>query len=196
MTTVPELRTYAASLELVATGRPYRWLEGRAVPYETWTRISGLFGDFDECHARGSFRRTTKTGAGKRLPLLLFHNNRDWPAGHIHEWRDEDDGLYGVWQLNETAEAQKAAKLAEAGDLTGLSIGFSDGDREPEIDYEADPPRIRRLESRLHEVSLTPTPAFAEAEVMAVRCRSAGAGRPPTPTLDHWRALAADLHSA
>ena len=67
--------------------------------------------------------RSTK-GAGKQLPLLLFHDNRKWPVGHAERWAHDGGGLAGVWRLNDTQDAQTAAQLAEAGDLRGMSIGF------------------------------------------------------------------------
>jgi phage prohead protease, HK97 family len=154
------------------SGRPYRHLEGRAVPYDTWENV----GWFLEQHVAGSFERSTKGGSGKNAPLLLFHDNRSWPVGHAESWTHESDGMHGVWRLNATPEAQKAAQMASDGDLTGLSIGFQpihskwelvdDWDPEADADHMD---RVSRLESRLIEVSITPTPAFQDAQVTLVR---------------------------
>lgn len=158
--------------EAQAVGRPYRHLEGRAVPYGTWADV----GWFLEQHEEGSFERSTKGGTGKSAPLLLFHENRSWPIGHAESWTHDSAGMWGVWKLNESAEAQKAARLAEAGDMTGLSIGFQPIRSNWELIDEWAPDtgpdhmdRVTRLESRLVEVSVTPTPAFAEAQVTLVR---------------------------
>jgi HK97 family phage prohead protease len=152
-------------------GRPYRYLEGRAVPFNTEADI----GWFLEQHAPGSFVRSTK-GAGKNLPLLLFHNNRSIPVGHAEQWHHEDDALRGVWRLSDRPEAQEAAQAAVELDLVGLSIGFqpirSDwelvDDWAPELGPEHKD-RVTRTESRLIEVSMTPTPAFVDAQVTEVR---------------------------
>jgi HK97 family phage prohead protease len=192
-----ETRLFTADLELrdvQAVGRPYRYLEGRAVPYDTWARV----GWFWEQHRYGSFKKTTRHA---NLPLLLFHDNRSFPIGHAESWAHPDDGLHGVWKLNGTAEAQRAAELAENGDLVGLSIGFADAappaweDGDPFSDDLDAWPRVTRVESRLLEVSMTPTPAFAEAGVTMVRT----AARQPERArrqMDHWRRVLADLRSA
>lgn len=193
--TVFELR------ETQAVGRPYRYLEGRAVPYNVYADI----GWFHEQHATGSFERSTKGGSGKSLPLLLFHNNATFPIGHAEAWQHLDDALVGVWRLNDRAEAQTAASMAEAGDLLGLSVGFqpirSDwelvDDWQPELGKKD---RVTRLESRLLEVSMTPTPAFADARVSEVReattyTRAARSALLPVLAADTWRAQVEALRS-
>ena len=185
MADIPEERQFAVGLELrdaqaVGAAGRYKFLEGVAVPYDTWADI----GPFVEQHAGGSFARSTK-GAGKQLPLLLFHDNRKWPVGHAEKW-SHDGGLAGVWRLNDTDDAQTAAQLAEGGDLRGLSIGFlpiqSQWDPRSADDWNPDlgpdhKDRVTRLESRLLEVSLTPTPAFAGAQVALVRTAYTRDGR-------------------
>jgi HK97 family phage prohead protease len=186
------------------TGKPYRYLEGRAVPYEAFADI----GWYVEQHAVGSFERSTKGGSGKAAPLLLFHDNRSFPIGHAESWRHEADGMYGVWRLNDRAEAQRAASAADERDLVGLSVGFqpirSDwelvDDWAPELGWDHKD-RCTRLESRLLEVSLTPTPAFAEAQVTEARdatvyTRGARARFVPELDADRWRAELDKLRSA
>src|SRR6516165_2484731 len=149
-------------------GKPYKYLEGRAVPYDEWADI----GWFLEQHQKGSLDRSTKSGSAQRLPLLLWHDNRSWPIGSSESWDSQDDGLHGVWRLNETGDAQQAAMLAESGDLANLSIGFSPIQSSWEYVDDWNPDlgpthmdRVTRTESRLIEVSLTPTPAFEGAQV-------------------------------
>jgi HK97 family phage prohead protease len=198
MPDIPEARAFAVALEIrdaqaVGAAGRYRFLEGLAVPYDTWADI----GWFVEQHAAGSFERSTK-GAGKQLPLLLYHDNRNWPVGHAEKW-SHDGGLAGVWRLNDTADAQQAASLAEQGDLKGLSIGFapirSDWKRVDDYNPELGPDhkdRVTRLESRLLEVSLTPTPAFADASVTLVRTAFTRDGR---VEVDAWRSELERLRS-
>jgi len=198
--TSAETREYATQLELrdtQAVGRPYRYLEGRAVPYDVWANV----GWFLEQHARGSFKRSTTGRSGKNLPLLLFHENAQFPIGHAERWTHDEDGMTGVWQLNDTARAQEAARMAERGDLIGLSVGFQDavkprwdGLEDFDPDDPANLPRVTRLESRLIEVSMTPTPAFSDAGVTMVRTRA----RPPEPKrrrVDDWRDVLDGLRS-
>lgn len=200
-----ETRGFATELVLrdaQAVGRPYRFLEGRAVPYDVYADL----GWFLEQHAAGSFAQSTKAGTGKNLPLLLWHENRSWPIGKAESWTHADGALDGVWRLNDSAEAQRAATAADAGELVGLSIGFAPirsdwtyvDDWNPDLGADHKD-RVTRLESRLLEVSLTPTPAFEDAEVALVRTawtveqRNAGylatrAGGAGAVELDTWRA--------
>jgi hypothetical protein len=173
---IPEVRVYRtpplALRDTQLVGKPYKYLEGRAVPYETFADV----GWFLEAHQRGSLDQTVKGGSGQRLPLLLFHNNRSFPVGSADSWESKDDGLHGVWRLNELPEAQQAAMLADSGDLAYLSIGFQPirqewtwvDDWNPDLGWDH-MDRVLRTESRLLEVSLTPTPAFSDAEVTLVR---------------------------
>ena len=188
---IPESRLYEAPMQLRDTqlvGKPYRYLEGRAVPYDEWADI----GWFLEQHEQGSLDVTVKQAAAK-LPLLLFHNNRSWPIGVSDQWDSADDGLHGVWRLNDTSDAQQAAKLAESGDLGYLSIGFSPIKSRWEYVDDFNPDlgpdhmdRVTRVESRLLEVSLTPTPAFSSAEITQVR--TAERPRPRQESrADAWR---------
>jgi hypothetical protein len=197
--TAYEDRTYIAGLEVrdvQAVGRPYRYLEGRAVPYDTWSNV----GWFMEQHRFGSFKRSTNGRSGAKLPLLWFHDNRAFPIGHAEKWEHPDDGLHGVWKLNDSSEAQRAARMAEDGDLTGLSIGFQDAaapvweDGDP---FSEDPdafPRVTRVESRLLEVSVVSTPAFPTAEVTMVRTL-ARRPVPPVRDVDRWRRTIEALRS-
>ena len=167
-------------------------------------------GWFIEKHAAGSFKRSTKGGIGKRLPLLLFHDSRSFPIGHSEQWTHDADGMRGVWKLADSAEARQAAEAAKAGDLVGMSVGFLPVRTAPvEMVDEWNPDlgpehkdRITRLESRLLEVSLTPTPVFGEASVSCVRtafdleARSQMARARRTRQVDAWRADLEALRSA
>jgi HK97 family phage prohead protease len=199
-----ERRLFGVVLELrdaqaiAGAAGPFKYLEGRAVPYDTWADVNGFY---LEQHAAGSLERSTKSGAGKAAPLLLWHDNQNWPIGHAERWHHDAGGADAVWRLNGTVEAQKAAALAEAGDLTGLSIGFQSVRREWQIldDNEWDPSlgwdhmdRVTRLESRLVEVSLTPTPAFETAGVTLVR---SSYHRERVLEADSWRAVVDGLRS-
>jgi hypothetical protein len=184
--------TTVALRDVATTARgPYRFLEGMAVPYDQWVDIYEWMA---ERHAVDSFKRSTNGGAGHHAPLLLFHDNRQFPIGHAESWRHGADGMVGVWKLNGTDNAQQAAELAANGDLTGLSVGFQDAVT-PDIEEDAAGKLwVTRMESRLLEVSVTPTPAFADAAVTMVRTATR---RPPPPALevDRWREIVEGLRS-
>lgn len=185
----PEVRTYAPAFELreIDGTESGRYLEGRAVPYDTWADI----GWFMEKHLRGSFKKSIREAA-KGLPLLLWHDNRTFPIGVSEEWRDLDDALHGVWRIDQKDElARTAAQKARDGFLTGLSIGFAPVGEPREEDIKVDDNGvvwITRRESRLLEVSLTPTPAFAGAQVSLVRSRNPHQGsKRRSAELDAWK---------
>jgi HK97 family phage prohead protease len=198
----PEIRTYPLELrDAEVTGRgPFTYLEGRAVPYNTWQDVGPIW----ENHAAGSFERSTKGGSGRNLPLVAGHDAEDLDnlLGHAERWKHDATGMYGLWKLNDQPKAQQAAALVRSGDLTGLSVGFQ------EMHYEVVPrpkdrvnatsrkPWVLRTESRLLHVGITSMPAFPDAGVIGVR--SLGADHyvePPvaTPDLDGWRAKTAGL---
>jgi uncharacterized protein len=180
-----EKRAYSDSMTLdrvEVDGRPGRFstMFGRAVPYDTWTTIGGWY---REKHVAGSFKRSTDNKA-KGLPLLLFHNRESFPIGNSTDWDHRADGLYGTWHINESSEAQRAASAAYDGELTGLSVGFVP--ERPHYDPDAEPlPELTHYESRLVEVSLTPTPAYEGAEVALVRT-AFGPRAATRPEFDMW----------
>ena len=172
--------------------RPYSVIEGRAVPYDTWANV----GPYLESFKPGAFKKSTGESA-RGLPLMLFHGRDDlWPIGVSTRWEDRPDGLWGRWKLNESAEAQRAAALAESGELAYLSIGFTPmgepsvtpaRDYNPELgDNYLD--RIYRTEARLVETSIVPTPAYAEAQVSLVRAYKRPLGPDHQARLTAWRA--------
>lgn len=164
----PESRVMPLHLRMTDTqvvGGLRKFLEGRAVPYDDPADI----GWYTEVHAQGSFTKSIRESA-KKLPLLLFHDSRSLEAiiGVSDSWTESADGLWGVWRLDDAEHAQRAAKMAEDGLLGFLSIGFQPIRSETTYD-EQDRATVTRLESRLLEVSLTPTPSFQAATVSKVR---------------------------
>lgn len=194
----PEVRTFAAlEFRETDTTEDGHYLEGRAVPYNRWADI----GWFRECFVPGAFAKSIREAA-KKLPLLLWHDNRTFPIGISHEWRDNDEGLDVVWRLDvDDPRAVEAARKARDGLLTGLSIGFAPIERwgknarGEQVDLnnliELDDmgvASITRKEARLLEVSLTPTPAYAGAQVQLVRSRAPHqGGRRRSAETDAWR---------
>jgi HK97 family phage prohead protease len=151
-------------------GAVYRSITGLVVPYNTPTDIGLNVEEFD----RGAF--TASLVARSAVPLLLWHDRRTFPLGVATAWDDRRDGLHATFNLAMTPVAQFAGNQAAQGFLTGLSVGFTPGrssvrryaqEWNPELgpDYMD---HVVRHEARLHEVSMTPTPAFADARVYAV----------------------------
>lgn len=181
-----------------------RYIEGRAVPYNVWTDTGWYY----EQVAPGAFAKSIREAA-QGLPLLLFHDGRSFPVGVSERWTEESDGLVGLWRMDESDEDAMTA-LDKAGKrmLTGLSVGFlpvenlqrNDAgelvDVNNTITFDDEGiPYVTRREARLLEVSLTPTPAYVGAEVLATRSlaagRAAGAAVVEVPVLGRPRAARA-----
>lgn len=184
----------------VDTNLAFTHMEGRAAPYNMWTNR----GWFLEAFGPGLFDKSVKEAAAA-LPLLIWHDALFWPIGSATSWESRDDGLHGVWKLDGSMEAQRAAQLAKDGHLAYLSVGYqplrstwamSDSETwDPDVADTLD--RVTRDEARLVETSMVSTPAFSNAEITLVRSaersrrpRRAGPGR---PGLDEWRAWRATI---
>lgn len=183
MTRAVEVREFAVALELREARGGFRHLEGRAVPYDTWEDV----GEFMERHRHGSFKRSLSR-PGPALPLLVNHDP-DRVIGHAAKWTHPPDGLAGTWTLNDSDEAQRVAQLIADEDMLGLSIGFADIE-EPDTERGEDGRMyVTRKCSRLVEVSVTPIPAYVDAQVTMIRTAFVA---PPRPELDvdrWWRIL-------
>lgn len=204
MSTPTMTRTEArvfGGLELreVETTDTLSMMHGLAVPYGEWARI----GWFEEEFRTGSLGKSIKEAA-RRLPLNLFHDGRSFPIGSADEWDERDSGLWCTWRINDEVESQRAARLAESGDLTGLSIEFSPirsewewaDDWNPDLgDGHMD--RVSRIEARLGAVALCQTPAYVSAGVELVRSADAPrkwkSQRSQTPVLDEMKRRTAAL---
>lgn len=159
----------AAGLQLrdveVSGNGPYRWLEGRAVPYGTPANL----GWYTEIVEAGVFAKSIREAANG-LPLLLFHDagSLDAHIGKADRWNEETDGLHGVWKLSEADNAQRAAQMVRDGLLGYFSVGFQPIRSTTQFDDD-DNVTIIRHEARLLEVSLVSTPAYASATATKVR---------------------------
>lgn len=203
-----ERRIYEAGIETrgVETVNGKTFLHGRAVPYNTPAAIGGWF---MEEHAPGSLAASIKEAQASRgLPLLMFHDASTFPIGVSDSWNDNREALDGVWRLDDSEEAQRAAKLATPDPETGtailgyMSIRFAPirsewtyvDDWNPELGPEH-MDSVVRVKSRLVETSLVSTPAFKEAAVEFVRTAERGIRREDRGAADlaAWRAEAEKL---
>lgn len=191
--TAPEGRLFPAlELREIETTPGFTMLRGLAVPYNEWASI----GWFLEAFAPGSLSKSIKEAA-RALPLNLFHNNESFPIGAADQWDEESRGLVGTWKLDGSDTAQEAARHAEEGRLTGLSIEFSPIRSEWEAPPEWDPSlgpdymdKVTRIEARLGAVGLVQTPAYVKAGVELVRsadARRRATESAGTPVLDAMR---------
>jgi HK97 family phage prohead protease len=159
-----QVRTFTLITELRAT-EDGRTLYGRAVPYGTTVDI----GRFRERFMPGVFARQVGSGQIGQIKLFDSHSNRldgRHPIGRTTDLVERPDGLYGSWHLYDTTAAEDALRLVNAREVTGLSIGFSAkgaGTR------KADDGALERVAAHLDHIALTHEPAYADAQVLAVR---------------------------
>lgn len=172
----PEGRLFAAvELRDVSTTESFSMLEGRAVPYGEWANIGWFLEEF----AAGSLAKSIKEAA-RDLPLNLFHDNQSFPIAAARKWTERGDGLWGQWALDSSELAQEAARHAQEGRLTGLSIEFIPIRSTWEFTEDWDPSagpggmdKVTREEARLCAVGLVQSPAYVSAGVQLVRSADA-----------------------
>lgn len=188
---------FAYDMRDVEVSSSGKYLEGRAVPYNVWTDTGGYM----ERIMPGTFAKSIQEAANG-LPLLLSHDSRKFPVGVAERWTEQPDGLIGLWRMDEDDEAAVMAhSKAGKGMLSSLSVGFvpienwvddDGGKRDVNNEVEIDDTGkvwVTRRQARLLEVSLTPTPAYAGAAVLAVRELLAAAwGRVAVPDAGGVRA--------
>lgn len=192
-------------LREVETTESYSMIKGLAVPYDEFTNI----GWFLEAFAPKSLGKSIRE-AGRDLPLNIFHESHMFPIGAASEWTEKATGLEGVWRIDTEAEiAQNAARLANEGMLTGLSIEFvpirSEWEEPKVWDPSAGPEfmdRVTRVEARLVATGLVQAPAYVSAGVALVRSADARrvieqqrSERSGTPVLDAMRARTEQLRA-
>lgn len=98
----------------------------------------------------------------KRSPKHLYEHFE--PIGKTLEIHEDDKGLVGRWSIVDTVVGTDAYKLAKAGVLDSLSIGYIPVDYE----YRADGVRlIRKID--LYEVSSVAVPANPNAVITDVK---------------------------
>lgn len=162
-----------------------RKFTGRAVPYGSPALIAGRF---EEIISPGTFTKSLSESAAK-LPLLLAHEMRDLPLGHLEEWDDRDDGLYGTWRMSDGEHATNAWTSVREGSLSGLSIHFR-----PITDdwvYREAPEfsTVTRREAALREISLCAVSTWPEARVLQTRTAKGGPVEfPRLRRMQEWRA--------
>jgi HK97 family phage prohead protease len=157
------IRAFGLGVELRADGRT---LIGLAVPYGKPTEIYDAEGHYFEQFTHGAFARSISQRKGK-VPLLGLHDRKQFPLGPIEKLSEGSDGLIVEAHLSKTRAGDEALELVRDGALTGLSVSFTP--LQSRWDHQTDPATVSRTEARLNEVSLVPFPAYADAQVLAMR---------------------------
>ena len=98
----------------------------------------------------------------ERPTKFLFEHSV--PIGKQLEIRETDEGLYGRWSVVDTTAGTDAYKLAKAGVLDALSIGYVP------LEWEIRADGVRVLQKcTLYEVSAVAIPANENAVITAVK---------------------------
>ncbi len=113
---------------------------------------------------RTEFAPTAFNVSGRSIPMLWSHD----PSQVIGSWSSfqvRDNGLTAKGKLNmSVAKALEVRSLLKAGDISGLSIGFST------LKDERAASGIRRItEARLHEISIVAFPSVPGSGITKIR---------------------------
>lgn len=132
-----------------------RSVRGIAVPYGEEANIGGMRERFE----RGAF--ADHEGS---VPFFYGHDHRNGglPIGKV-EARDSEDGLEVEAVFSDTPKANEVYTLAKDGVLNKFSVGFQP------VKNRKDNGVVVRTAARLHEVSIVPMPAYANAAVSEIR---------------------------
>lgn len=153
-------REFQAELVPVGDGRT---LDLRIVPYNKPTRVSDGGPTYLEEWLPGVFDRQIK--APNRVWVNVEHEKGfRGVVGKGAEFRETDDAFVGTVRIDEGPDGDKALRFVNDGALTGVSL-----EAVPLKDNKTADGIVQRVKARLLNVSLCRNPAFADAEVLAVR---------------------------
>lgn len=158
-----------------------RTVFGRIVPYGEVIRFVDHSGVVRrERFVQGAFAKQVNPSAFGRVTLSFehqdgFHNT----IGYGQRIEEQADGAYATFRLYE-ADAPKVREMIVTSH-DGMSVEFEPRGAREDVDDDG---VILRDNVHLRRVGITGTPAYAGAEVLAVREQS----HVPTPNLDAVRA--------
>ncbi|HEY9414042.1 MAG TPA: HK97 family phage prohead protease [Pseudonocardia sp.] len=175
-------RTFA--LEDIQISRAHtdgRTVEAYAAVFDTPAEIRDQHGHYTESIARTAFDKTIRE-RGNRVGVFYHHGMTlhgtpsdlgSVPIGSPLEIRADSRGLLTVTRYNRSALADSVLEAIRAGDIRGYSfrgrIYQSSPSRIPRARAGQSLPQVTRTEMGLAEYGPTPTPAYEDAAIMAVR---------------------------
>jgi HK97 family phage prohead protease len=144
-----------------------RLLDMIAVPFNTPEWVPGDAGWYREAFAPGAFSKFERADRWHRVQLRYEHAD-GVPYGRATELRDDGRYLRATMRLTRGESADRLLAQVEDGDIKGVSVGFVPGQDIDDVDAEG--PLVRRVTVKhLAEISLTESPVYSEAQVVAVR---------------------------
>lgn len=174
------IRAVVSELEVTGDGRT---VTGLLAPYNKPARVDDGFGPYWEMFERGCFSKALK-GHPQYLRLQLEHNGH-W-VGRGHLWRDSAEGLAADMRLDDTEAGREAAFKIRDGQTPGLSVAYRlSEDPHGNVTRTIGDRRVtvRKKIKALHHVALCQFPAYADAQVEAVRSAPEG----PPERLAYWQ---------
>lgn len=143
-------------------------LTGRAVPFDSPTRIDNFFeGTFDEQFRKGAFTRTIGIGG----QVMLFEHGEhplfgSLPIANLRSLTEKEDGLYFRAHMFDnwlTVPLQDA--IRSPGGISGVSIQFRAIKEEIEERDDGNPPLVSVTEAELRELGPVLFPAYADTSI-------------------------------
>jgi len=156
---------HVREMHVRAVNTDERTVTGIAVPYDEPTEISDWFGDYTETFARGAVQDSDDA--------LLYWRHSE-PIGRIISHRDTDAGWEITAPISRTPRGDEAYTLLRDGVVRKMSVGF----RPVTTEIDDVTGNVTRTAVQVLEVSLVPMPAYAGADVLDVRHRTAPPARP------------------
>lgn len=123
---------------------------------------ASTFGGEPDAHGDVIVQGAFAESIAKRWPKLLFEHST--PIGKTLEIREDDTGLFGRWTIVDTQAGTDAYKLAKAGVLDSMSIGYW----VEQYEYRNDGVRLLQ-KIDLPEVSVVAIPANRNAVITDVK---------------------------
>ena len=174
-------RSWALDDIIVRSGGDGRTVEAYAAVFDTPSEIKDQHGHYMETIHRSAFNRAISHGINRINVFynhgLTVHGNADAlgsvPIGSPVDIQPDGRGLRTVTRFNRSTLADSVLEAIRAGDIRGYSfrgrIFQSNPSRVPTRRSNGPLPTITRTELGLAEYGPTPTPAYAEAGIVAVR---------------------------
>lgn len=157
-----------------------RTVQAYATPFDVPTEITDQHGHYNEVIDRTAFNRTLSHGID-RVGVFYHHGLTihgtpsdlgSVPIGSPLEIKPDGKGLLTVTRYNQTPLAESVLEAIRNGDIRGYSfrgrIIQSNPNRIPKT-RAGQVPTVRRMELGLTEYGPTPTPAYRDASIEAIR---------------------------
>lgn len=178
-----DIRRGAATCERCGKDATGRLVDAYATVYNTSAEIHDQHGHYHEVIDPSAFNMVLGRASNVRQVGVYYHHGMtlhgtpsgegSFPVGHPSVIRSDKHGLFTSTHYSTNDVGERTLQLIKDGTLTGMSfqgrIYRSDPDRLPRARRGGTIPTVRRLQLGLREYGPTPSPAYADAQVAAVR---------------------------